>query len=171
MNRNNIYTIFIIICILAVIASYTLITTELKNTTLTPINTKSQPCPDYWTYDSSDNLCYDINNDMHDFSTYTFCDKIRYTKDPVTKVPWNGISNIYNKKCDITVEPQTDNNPDYYENNKEYSYITSIFAYSVLVLLFLFIDYSLGWRGRLVRFTIILIFIEFILSNAIGYRG
>ena len=171
MNLNTIYTIIVTICILVVVASYKLIQTELQNTELTPINTKSQPCPDYWKYDSSNNLCYDISGASHDFSTYTFCDKIRYSKDPVHNVVWNGISNIYNKKCDITVEPQTDNSPDYYENNKENSYITSIFAYSVLVLLFLFIDYSLGWRGRLARFTIILIFIEFILSNAIGYRG
>lgn len=161
MNRNNIYTIFIIICILAVIASYTLITTELKNTTLTPINTKTQPCPDYWRYDTENNkCCTDVS--CQDFSNYTFCEKQNID------IPWNGISNIYNPRCDIKVEPHTDNTPDYYENNNEYGYIKSLLVYSSLMMVFVFVDFIFGRQGQIIMFLLLFLMIEFVLFIIIG---
>lgn len=173
MNRNNIYTIFIIICILAVIASYKLITTELKNTTLTPINTKTQPCPDYWTYDTKKNKCCDPSDgDCYDFSDLTFCDKQRFLEifNEYTDIdiPWNGISNIYNPRCDIKVEPHTDNTPDYYENNNEYGYIKSLLVYSSLMMVFVFVDFIFGRQGQFIMFLLLFLMIEFVLFIIIG---
>ena len=48
MNRNIIYTILLIFIVATVFLSYGSITTKLENTKLTQVNTKSQPCPDYW---------------------------------------------------------------------------------------------------------------------------
>tara|TARA_Y100000389_G_scaffold23860_1_gene20557 strand:+ start:28 stop:597 length:570 start_codon:yes stop_codon:yes gene_type:complete len=172
MNRNNIYTIFIIICILAVIASYTLITTELKNTTLTPINTKTQPCPDYWTYDMSNNKCCPSDGNCRDFSVYTFCEKQRFleihNEDTGTDIPWNGISNIYNPRCDIKVEPHTDNTPDYYENNNEYGYIKSLLVYSLLMIPIVLIEKTFNGRGIFIMFFFMFMMIEFFLFTIVG---
>ena len=91
--------------------------------------------------DPSDSECYDV-------SDLTFCDKQRFLEiiNEYTDIdiPWNGISNIYNPRCDIKVEPHTDNTPDYYENNNEYGYIKSLLVYSLLVMVFVFVDFIFG---------------------------
>ena len=172
MNRNNMYTIVVIICILAVIASYKLINTELQNTKLTPINTKTQPCPDYWTYDTKNKCCDPSDGDCYDFSDLTFCDKQRilemFNEYTDIDIPWNGISNIYNPRCDIKVEPHTDNSPDYYENNNEYNYIYNILVYSLLMMVFVILDFIFGKRGQLLFFALIFIIIELILLFLLG---
>ena len=83
-------------------------------------------------------------------------------------IPWNGISNIYNPRCDIKVEPHTDNSPDYYENNNEYNYIYNILVYSLLMMVFVILDFIFGKRGQLLFFALIFIIIEFILLGLLG---
>ena len=117
MNQKNIYTILFIVSIIVSAVSYHVIKTELTETKKTPQNTKSQPCPDYWTYDISTNTCLNwipfkhvqsncgttctqynfLNDPSKNFSDMNFCEKQKYAFDK--DIPWNGISNIYNPRC------------------------------------------------------------------------
>ena len=172
MDRIIINVFLFIICVISIIVSYKFINSELENTVLTPTNTKSQPCPDYWTYDSESKLCYDPDNNSVDFSDFTFCDKQQYSKnpeDPENPIAWNGISNVVNPKCEHVVISYNDNTPEVIYN--EYFYIHYIYFYSLLIMLIVILEYifnNKGNRGRIFVIFFLCVLIELLLYYILG---
>ena len=174
MNRNKIYIILSIITLLTFFASYQLINTEIKTTQLTVANTKAQPCPDYWTYDSEKNVCYDLSGEEVDFSNKTFCEKQQYSKnidDPKNNIPWNGISNVYNPRCDTVSVSHTDNISEQYDDNSHYFLIHYVYFYSILILFIVVLEFVFnekGNRGRIFIIFFLCVFIEILLFYILG---
>lgn len=172
MNRNIIYTILLIFIVATVFLSYGSITTKLENTKLTQVNTKSQPCPDYWIYDVSTNKCYDSDGTgVVDFSNYTFCEKQEYSKNienPDDPIPWNGISNVYNPRCEVKEISQNNNTPVTIEKNYEYNYIHYVLFYSLLFMIILQLEYVFGERGTFLALFFIILFIDVLLFYILG---
>ncbi len=169
MNRNNIYIILFFICVITVVISYYQINSELENTVLTSTNTKTQPCPDYWKYDSTSNLCYDPDDNAVDFSDFTFCDKQQYSKNIDNPIPWNGISNVVNPRCDKVVVPRNDNTPE--PSEYDFQYIYYVYFYSLLIMLIVVLELVFnkkGNRGRIFMIFFLCILVELVMYYILG---
>ena len=173
MNRNIIYTIILTFILVTLYTSYKLITAEIEKTKPTHVNTKAQPCPDYWIFDASTQKCYkpgDSENGV-DFSDYTFCEKKEYSKNnsnPSNPIPWNGISNIDNPRCDNMVLPQTATTGDSIETTYEYGYIHNVLSYSLFFMVILSLEYVLGTGGMFIKLFVGIIVLEVLLFYIFG---
>ncbi len=192
MNQINIYTILFIVSIIVSLVSYHIIKTELTETKKTPQNTKSQPCPDYWTYDISTNTCLnwisfnEVQTDCSDcvqysfgdyrdpsknFSDWNFCEKQKYAFQ--RNIPWNGISNIYNPRC--SSDKVYNNNsvirqigePE--STNMEYYYIHYILFYSLMLFVVILLEYAFRQRGLLILMFFGFMLFDYILYYFLGF--
>lgn len=194
MNQKNIYTILFIVSIIVSAVGYHVIKTELTETKKTPQNTKSQPCPDYWTYEISTNTCLnwisfnavqidcdepnctqysfgDYNDPSKNFSDWNFCEKQKYAFD--RNIPWNGISNIYNPRC---LSNKVYNNSSVIRQigepestNMEYYYIHYIFFYSLMLFVVILLEYVFGQRGLLILMFFGFMLFDYILHYFLGF--
>ena len=177
MKSVNIYTIFIIICIIVIILVNYLINKEYEETTNTPYNIKQQPCPDYYEYNINNGICTSyVDSISINTNDMTFCDKQAWSKNN-NKV-WNGISNIYNPRCEENTEisgsvalnlqstVKSDNNEPVYIHNILY------YSISIFILIFLEIIFRvlLNIKNIFIIFVLFLFIIDSLLYSIIGWN-
>ena len=181
MKSVNIYTIFIIICIIVIILVNYLINKEYEETTNTPYNIKQQPCPDYYEYNINNGICtsYDANDnasDTLDTNDMTFCEKQTWSKQNDTV--WNGISNIYNPRCEENTEISgsvaLNLQSTLKSDNNEPVYIHNIFYYSISISILIGLEIIfrvlLNIKNIFIIFVLFLFIIDSLLYSIIGWN-